>query len=392
MTTPIWLKDEPWLAKWLGWFLDRLDKREHNSERSGEERSEDRQPARTITRRIKKSTLPALYDFNEDTQGRWQLLQQIARDHGLFEIRLDKKRSAFQEPYENAQCRLNPGCEALLREWLNRPKQDPVAQAWQQAINEHAATFIDNGDALLTQRPHIPGLTPAEIVAAFANVEQYLSQNLTLREIAARSFHGDSKALDNRFELLLKLYGDNANTIQPRPLLLTAWAPPGFSKLLIVENQDSFLRLVDNPPEDYALLYSGGFRASATRLNSAHTRFAFLPGSDPERFKALFRNKGLNEKMECHFWGDLDFAGMGILKALRNSLPDLQAWQPGYHSMLEILNTGGGHTPEQTSKQNQTAPGTTGCPYTDTTLLPALRQHRKSVDQEAIQLPQGRKR
>ncbi len=375
MTTPIWLKDEPWLAKWLGLFLNKLDNRD------GE------QSQRAITRRIDKRNLPALYDFNEDTQGRWQLLQQIARDHDIFKIVLDNKRSAFQESYENAQCRLNPDCETLLREWLNRPRQDPVALEWQQAINEHSESFIDNGDALLSQRPHIPGLTPAEIVTAFANIKPYLNQNLTLREIAARCFHGDSKALDNRLELLTKLYGDKANGIQPRPLLLTAWAPPGFSKLLIVENQDSFLRLVENPPEDYALLYSGGFRASATRLNSEHTRFAFLPGSDPERFKALFINMGLDEQTQCHFWGDLDFAGMGILKALRNSLPDLQAWQPGYHPMLEILKTRGGHTPEQTNKQNQIDPGTTGCPYTDTTLLPALRQHGKSVDQEAILIP-----
>ncbi|MAX54830.1 MAG: hypothetical protein CL537_04855 [Alcanivoracaceae bacterium] len=375
MTTPIWLKDEPWLAKWLGWFLDKLENR-------------DGEPStRAITRRIKKSTLPALYDFNEDTQGRWQLLQHIARDHGIFEIRLDNKRSAFQEPYENAQCRLNPACEPLLREWLNRPKQDPVVQAWLQAINEHTATFQDNGEALLNQKPQIPGLTPAEIVSVFANIGPYLNQNLTLREIAARCFNGDSKALDNRFELLLKLYGDNANGIQPRPLLLTAWAPPGFSKLLIVENQDSFLRLVENPPKDYALLYSGGFRASATRLSSEHTRFAFLPGSEPEQFKALFINIGLDEQTECYFWGDLDFAGMGILKALRNSLPNLQAWQPGYQPMLELLNNGGGHTPQQTGKTAQTDPGTTGCPYTDTTLLPALRQTHTALDQEAIHIP-----
>ena len=371
MTTPIWLKDEPWLAKWLGWFLGKLENR-------------DGEPSpRAITRRIKKSTLPALYDFNEDTQGRWQLLQQVARDHCIFKIVLDNKRSAFQEPYENAQCRLNPDCEPLLREWLNRPKQDPVAQAWQQAINEHAASFTDNGEALLNQRPQIPGLTPAEIVSAFANVEGHLNQNLTLREIAARCFNGDSKALDNRFELLLKLYGDNANGIQPRPLLLTAWAPPGFSKLLIVENQDSFLRLVENPPEDYALLYSGGFRASATRLSSEHTRFAFLPGSDPERFKALFINMGLDEQTECHFWGDLDFAGMGILKALRNSLPNLQAWQPGYQPMLEILNTGGGHTPEQAGKIGQNDPGETGCSYSDSILLPAIREWQRYIDQES---------
>jgi Wadjet protein JetD, C-terminal len=377
VTTPIWLKDEPWLAKWLGWFLDRLDKREHSSEES----SEDGQPARAITRRIKKSTLPALYDFNEDTQGRWQLLQQIARNHGLFEIRLDNTRSPFQEPYENAQCRLNPDCEALLRAWLNRPKQDPVALAWQQAINAHSESFTDNGDTLLTQRPHIPGLSPAEIVAAFAKVEHYLNQNLTLREIAARSFHGDSKALDNRFELLTKLYGDKANTIQPRPLLLTAWAPPGFTKLLIVENQDSFLRLVEHPPADYALLYSGGFRASATRLSSDHTRFAFLPGSDP----GLFQQQWLSEELPCYFWGDLDFAGMGILKALKNSLPELQAWKPGYQPMLEILENGGGHTPEQAGKIGQIDPVKTGCLYSDSILLVAIREYRQFIDQELLQ-------
>ena len=366
MTMPIWLKDEHWLAKWLGWFLDKLDKR-------------DGEPSqRAITRRINKHKLPALYDFNEDTQSRWQLLQHIAREHDIFKIVLDKKRSAFQEPYENAQCRLNPACEPLLREWLNRPKQDPVAQAWQQAIDEHAASFIDNGEALLIQRPQIPSLTPEEIVSAFANIGPYLNQNLTLREIAARCFNGDSKALDNRFELLLKLYGDNANGIQPRPLLLTAWAPPGFSKLLIIENQDSFLRLVENPPEDYALLYSGGFRASATRLSSEHTRFAFLPGSDPERFK----QRWLDEQTQCHFWGDLDFAGMGILKALRNSLPNLQAWQPGYQPMLRILNTGGGHTAEQAGKIGQNDPGETGCDYSDSTLLPCLRKQGRFVDQE----------
>ena len=368
MTTPIWLRDEPWLAKWLGWFLDKLDK------------SGDGERARAITRRIKKSTLPALYDFNQDTQGRWQLLQHIARDHGLFDIVLDKKRDAFQEQYENAQCRLNPDSEALLREWLNRPKQDPVALAWQEAINENAATFIDNGDALLNQRPQVPGLTPADIINAFANIEQYLDKNLTLREIAARCFNGDSKALDNRHELLLKLYGDKANGIQPRPLLLTAWAPPGFTKLLIVENQDSFLRLTENPPADYALLYSGGFRASATRLSSEHTRFAFLPGSDPERFQ----QRWLDEQTECHFWGDLDYAGMGILKALRNSLPNLQGWQPGYQAMLNMLESGKGHTPGQAAKTGQNDPSETGCSYSDAVLLPAIREWQRYVDQESV--------
>src|SRR5690606_8148513 len=120
-----------------------------------------------------------------------------------------------------------------------------------------------------------------------------------------------------RQELLNKLFAERATLIQPRPLLLTAWAPAGFSQLLIVENQDSFLRLVESPPAGYALLYSGGFRASADRLTSEHTRFAFLPGSDASEFEQQWRSGAL----PMYFWGDLDFAGMGILKALRSTLP-----------------------------------------------------------------------
>ena len=374
MTTPIWLQDEPWLAKWLGWFLDRLDKSQDDDGGTARKKA--------ITRRIKKNTLPALYDFNEDTHGRWQLLQRLASEHHIFEIRYDNKLAPYQEPYENAQCRLNPDSEPLLRDWLNRPRQDPATLAWHQAISEHQGNFIDNGEALLIQRPSIPDLSPAEIVTAFASIRQHLTQRLTLREIAARCFKADSKALDNRQELLIKLFGDQAIIIQPRPLLLTAWAPPGFTKLLIVENQDSFLRLVEAPPEDYALLYSGGFRASATRLSSEHTRFAFLPGSAPEQFN----QRWLAENLPCYFWGDLDYAGIGILKALRQNLPELSAWQPGYHPMLAMLENGEGHTAQQARKTGQTDPVAIGCPLCDRVLLPALRQSQRFIDQESVTL------
>ncbi|MGD8177050.1 Wadjet anti-phage system protein JetD domain-containing protein [Marinimicrobium sp. ARAG 43.8] len=368
MSRPVWLNDEPWLATWLGWFLDRLDEKEGH------------QRERAITRRVKKSTLPALYEFAEDTGDRWQLLNDLAVKHSLFTIVPDPRLAPFHEPYENAQFRLNPDCEPLLRDWLNRPRQDPLTLAWEQAIGKHRDSFIDQGKSLLTQRPTIAGLSPEHITTAFAGIKHYLEQNLTLREIAARCFDGNSKALDSRQDLLIKLFGEQANSIQARPLLLTAWAPPGFTRLLIVENQDSFLRLTEQPPEGYALLYSGGFRASATRLGSVHTRFAFLPGSGPE----YFRQHWLSEALPCYFWGDLDFAGMGILKALRNSLPNLRAWQPGYAPMLNILQSGGGHTPEQAGKTGQSDPGQTACAYSDSTLLPALRRQRRSLDQEAI--------
>lgn len=368
MTAPVFLKDEPWLEIWLGWFLDRLDKRE------GAERE------RAITRRITKSTLPALYQFDQDTRGRWALLQNLSNEHNVFEIRYAKNLAPYHEPYENAQFRLNPQSEPLLREWLDRPKHDPHLLAWQRAVNRHADHFIDHGNALLVQRPSIPGLTPDDTVKAFVNIAGCLDQALTLREISARCFSGDSKVLDNRHDLLVKLYGEKADSIQLRPLLLTAWAPSDFTQLLIVENQDSFLRLVENSPEGFALLYSGGFRAGANRLSTRHTRFAFLPGSDAERFNRHW----LSAHTSHHFWGDLDFAGMGILKALRSSLPNIRAWETGYIPMMEILESGGGHPAVQAGKESHSDPGTTGCLFADEHLLPALRASRRLVDQEVV--------
>lgn len=364
MTAPLWLQEEPWLQRWLGWFVDRL-----STERT-----------QAITRRVKPSTLPALYEFGEDTRYRWQLLERLASEHGVFEIVYDRKLTPHQPPYENAQFRLRPESEPLLREWLDRPLIDPIAEAWQQAVVQHASCFADQGAALLNTRPTATGLTPAELVAGFAAVANHLDQSLTLREISARCFRGDSKFLDQRLDMLQKLFGEQAASIQPRPLLLTAWAPEGFTQLLIVENQDSFLRLVDNPPEGYALLYSGGFRASADRLTSEHTRFAFLPGSDASEFEQRWRSGTL----PIYFWGDLDFAGMGILRALRSTLPQLAAWQPGYAPMVAILEQGGGHAYEQTGKSGQTDPGATGCAYADTILLPMLRIKNRGVDQESI--------
>lgn len=366
MAKPVWLEEEPWLLELLAWFVARLE-----SPRT-----------RDITRRISKSSVPALYRFGEDTRYRWQLLESLARDYGIFSIQLDPRLSDFQERYENARLRLNPDAEALLRTWLNRPRIDPLRQAWQTALAQHAHAFVDGGTALLNAPPQIPGRSPAELAAAFARLGDLLAGDalLSLRELSARCFGGDSKFLDQRTELLNKLFGTRTQAILPRPLLLTAWAPAGFTRLLIVENQDTFLRLADRPPRHCALLFSGGFRASATRLTSQYTRFAFLPGSDAGHFQQQW----LDPSLPAWFWGDLDFAGMGILATLRQSLPRLGAWQPGYQPMLARLEAGDGHSAEQARKDGQIDPCVTGCEYADNTLLPALRETGLFLDQEAV--------
>jgi hypothetical protein len=69
---------------------------------------------------------------------------------------------------------------------------------------------------------------------------------------------------------------------------------------------------------------------------------------------------------------------------MRNSFPDLTAWEPGYSAMLSVLNEGRGHSPEAADKQGQKAIRSTGCAYSDTHLVPVLEAMGRFVDQEQL--------
>ncbi len=365
MESPVWLKEEVWIQDLLNWFLDRVEKPRDKA----------------ITRRISKSTALPLFQFGNNTNYYWGLIESLAKDYQVFEIRCDNKLDAHQERYENAQLRFNPKSEAMLRVWLNRPRQNPTTLLWKEALESFSDFFVDKGESLLNTQPTIDGYTPGEMLELFVALEKHFSVKLTLRELSARCFKGDSKFLDNRLDLLFKLFGNKVDNIIPRPLLLTAWAPTNFEKLLIIENQDTFLRIVDASPKKYALLYSGGFRASAERLSSEHTRFAFLPGSDSE----VFKQKWLSISLPTFFWGDLDYSGIGIFKAIKQVIPQLEAWKPAYENMMEQLPTIG-HTPAQAGKSGQAHPGLSECEYIDSVALPLLEKTGKFLDQETISI------
>jgi len=152
MAVPRWLNDEPWLKALLHALLD----------------SAEKPRTRDVTRRVKSSTVPALFQFGEDVDYRWQLIERLASDHAIFEIRYERRLAPHQERYDNAQLRLNPDAETVLRGWLDRPLVDPVREQWQAAVSDHADSFLDSGAALLDARPTIPGRSPKEMVAAFA--------------------------------------------------------------------------------------------------------------------------------------------------------------------------------------------------------------------------------
>jgi hypothetical protein len=136
-----------------------------------------------------------------------------------------------------------------------------------------------------------------------------------------------------------------------------------------------------------ALVYSAGFKSSAARIREPGGVSLHFSGTGVEKYQSAFEHywlDGATDQWPVWFWGDLDFAGMNILKQLIKRFPSMRAWQPGYQIMLEHLRNGNAYAPAGDDQQTQVDPGMTGCAYADEQLLPALRAQGLFVDQEIV--------
>lgn len=223
-----------------------------------------------------------------------------------------------------------------------------------------------------------------------------LGLEMPLREASARVFHGRSKVLDSRDELL-RLLGATTGQFWAAPIQLLVDIPPAFDDALFIENLVTFEAMADRREPSWArsvLVYAAGFKGSAKRLRSRQGCRIYVRSSHGETL-ALEPSvgSGLNavaawlfgrSDLPVCFFGDLDHAGMQILASLREVFPQAQAWRPGYGVLTASLLAGGGHLPETASKERHIDPGVTGCEYADTVLLPLMRQHGRFVDQEVF--------
>lgn len=377
MDKPRWLDEEPEIKGLLEQILDRLD---------GRSAEEWKQPL-GIT--INEKRLPGLFRIGESADRQWSLLKSLGQDYQLFEIKLDTKRNPYDPEYSNARIRFNLGAEGLLRDWLQRPKQRPVQKLWQEAVARYQDSFPGTTERLAARPIRVDGKSCDEVVEGFVAIKQYQGRGLTLRQLSARCFWGCSKLLDDREELVVNLYPDIA--LQHRPLLVNVYLPERINGILFIENQDSYASAIRGVPViagDLALVYCAGFRSSAQRIRDRqgvclHYHRGAGEGAWKDRFEAWWF-EDVPSEWPIYFWGDLDYAGMGILKALRRRFDAMQAWQPGYESLLKLLEQGGGHAPETSDKQEQTDPGSTGCLYADSVLLPAIRACKRFIDQEGV--------
>lgn len=370
---PPWLADEPELLALLGEVIERFDK----------------QPADKRRQKLyfpAEKHLPALKRQDETADRLWYFVDELVKLN-ICDI-APGRRSPYDADWKGARLAFKPEAEETLRHWLNRPATPTALNTWRAAVETEAAKggFPGDLESLLKRRILIQGMSDAEVAAAFARIGN-IDTPLTLRQLSARLFRGDSKRLDDREGLLLALFPELP--LIPRPLLINVYLPSVCNGVLFIENQDSYtLACEGRPPTTagLALVYAAGFRGTAERLRQPEGVRLHYAGQGQSQAQTAFENWWFGQAAPpgpLAFWGDLDFAGMAILAGLRQRFSELVAWQPGYRPLLEQLRNDGGHALEDADKQGQTDPSTTGCDFADRELLPAIREYG-GIDQELL--------
>ena len=376
MDKPRWLDEEPEILKLVHYFLDKLDNKPAQ---------EWKQPP-AVTLEAKR--FPRLFKLGDTADREWALLKSLSTDYHVLDIKLNRRRDPYDPEYANARLYLNQAAEQKLRVWLNRPERIPYALQWREAIDLFIHAFPGDTTGLINRPIRVQGKTVMEVVAALANLGQYSHSLMSLRQLSARCFWGHSKVLDTREDLIKELFPDLQ--IHSRPVIVNVYLPARIDGVLFIENQDSYTRAIGGIPQTVdklVLVYCSGFMGSAQRIRDHDGVRLHYEASTVLKWKEAFESgwfESENFPWPVYFWGDLDYSGLAILKALRHRFENTQAWQPGYEKMLACLKQGLGHKPELANKEEQIDPKETGCSYADQVLLPALREQKIFVDQEII--------
>jgi hypothetical protein len=381
---PVWLHEQPAIVNVLNLFIDKLDKKPLE------------QWSQPPSVPVNDKSLPELFVQGERADQTWTLLKSLSKDYGVLSIRLHKKRNPLDPEYFNARLRLQDNAESVVRAWLQRPYEVPALQQWRYAVEQVNHRFPGDTAKLMSRPISLSDKSAEQIVQAFVNIGDYQQRNLTLRQLSAICFWGRSKFLDGRSDLVASLFPKIALTL--RPIVVNIYLPQSISGVLFIENQDSYTCAMQGKPrqvENLALVYSAGFKSSAARIREPGGVSLHFSGPGVQQHHTLFEQYWLGETADqstsestnqwpLWFWGDLDYAGMTILKQLIKRFSQMRAWQPGYHVLLDHLHSGNGYAAGSDEQQTQIDPQSTGCDYADDYLLPALREFGLFVDQEIV--------
>lgn len=376
--TPRWIQS-PAVQQLLHNVVDRLD------------RAQAQGKANLRALKLDARLFPAMFhaELESEREELWGLVEQLCA-LGWISIKLDKAQIG-QATYER-----NPRLEVLdavqLRTAAGRLERlKGPTERWREAVFTQLQASLETREAVSRYLVDIPGRSPEEIVQQLNKLHTLANEPLLLREVSARLFWGQSKVLDNRQGLVAALLGVDECPFPEMPVQLQVFLPPdGFNGVLFIENLSSFERATREHEGRYkglALVYAAGFKGSARRLRRKEGVSLYFAehGSLASEERAKFKHwlfEGMD--LQAAFWGDLDYAGMAILKSLRHSFPGLAAWEQGYAPMVLSLGQGRGHAPGAAGKSLQKPVDATGCDYADSVLLTTLRIQGRFADQEGF--------
>lgn len=376
---PLWLETSE-VRQLLGLLVDRLD-------------AADVRGTKAQSVALTEKTWPSLYKapYESHKEDLWEHICEMCA-WGWLSVKPEgasRSRSGY-----GTSPRVTVLDEAAVRQAIGRPERiKSSVERWREAVNAGLAASDEVKRAVGDYCIDMPDHSMVEVVQRLNQLQSFAGKPMLLREVSTKLFWGMSKVLDKRQGLVAALLGADECPFPESPIQLQVFLPPaGYRGVLFIENLMSYeqaLRSSTGVFEGLALVYASGFKSSAQRLRSPtgcslfYSAKGALGGDLPVAFEAWLFGRGTTP---AHFWGDLDYAGMRILAAMRSTFPDLTAWVPGYAPMLAALLAGGGHSPEAAEKQGQRLVVSSGCAYADRELIPALAHTGRYVDQELFAL------
>lgn len=306
---------------------------------------------------------------------------------GLFEVQQTKKKAYLPLSQRNARLVFNADFEENLRVFYNREiEQDN----WLEALNEKNVPDKKLLEFFRNNPLKVKNKSDEEVVQQLLRWSKNIESNSARRE-SARCFWGLSKIFDNQ-----EAYKTYFNLGDMSVSLLLYMQTSMVNEVLFIENKDTFYEVCDSKNEIFknsVIIYASGYQASAKRIRQRNGSTMYLESSSGhtqesfEKFEVWFYREN-NEKISVYFWGDLDYEGIHILKALKVNFENIDAWENAYRIMLEEVKKGFGHTPEMSGKERQILVQNKllGCHYADKVLIPRLLNKALFLDQEFINI------
>lgn len=353
-------------------ILDKLDKQD-SSLRS-----------RKLKIPINIDFLPSLYspvEYEDDKKIEEALVVLI--DKKIFEIE-EKQKEKFKSFSEkiNAKLVFNYAYEDKLRDIYKRPK---YIDNWNNLVDKNLIDNIEK-ELIVKNKISIADKSNQEIINQIQKLLSDDNSDKSVRHVSAKYFWGLSKVLDSKEQIIKHC------KLKPMPILLHVKSMSNTSKkILFIENQDTYLEAINDQKttfKDYVLIFASGFKASSQRLRKRGGSRIFFDDeccfnvNDRSNFKKWLYEE-IETNIDVYFWGDFDFSGVLIFKALKKTFPQITLYKDGYDYMLYQVKNGNGHQPIMASKETQKDPKKINDLYCDNILLPTMREHG-FYDQEGV--------